>query len=179
MKNSSSHKDEKVTPQSSSAKSPTTATVKKEVVPTPADKSKKPVQPPSDNTMRQQKQQKQFQREPQQQPGGKIVNSDTPDAPPKEREQTYQSRPYQVQQLGEQQKQNQQQQSSPAMDVIKAKWQKHVGAAKVVWGKLTDDEILQSEGQVDKLSGLVRERYAISRYEADSQVKSFLDKCKS
>lgn len=77
------------------------------------------------------------------------------------------------------QREPQQQQSSPVVDVIKAKWQKHVGAAKVVWGKLTDDELLQCEGQVDKLSGLVRERYAISRYEADNQVKNFLDKCKN
>jgi uncharacterized protein YjbJ (UPF0337 family) len=165
MSNSRNYENDKLSHQSSFAKSPCSG-----------------VEQLIDNTMRQQKQQKQQQREPQQQPGGKIVNSDTPDAPLKEREQTYQSRLYQTQHLGEQQKQNQpqqQQQSSPAIDVIKAKWQKHVGAAKVVWGKLTDDELLQSEGQVDKLSGLVRERYAISRYEADNQVKNFLDKCKS
>lgn len=71
------------------------------------------------------------------------------------------------------------QQFSSVIDVAKAKWEKHIGAAKIVWGKLTYDEIRQSEGRADKLAGLVCERYAMSRYEADEQVKNFLDKCKN
>ncbi len=55
------------------------------------------------------------------------------------------------------------------------KWEQRVGSAKVAWGKLTDDELLQSEGHAQKLSGLVEERYAISRDEADRQVSRFLD----
>jgi len=66
--------------------------------------------------------------------------------------------------------------SSPQTDQIKGKWKQSVGSAKVAWGKLTDDEILQSEGHLDKLAGLVQERYAISREQAAKEVKEFLDK---
>lgn len=78
----------------------------------------------------------------------------------------------------QQQQANPQQESSTTLDVFKGKWEQQVGAAKVVWGKLTDDELLQSQGHVQKLAGLVQERYAISRTEADKQVKAFVEKCK-
>ena len=61
----------------------------------------------------------------------------------------------------------------PSVDELKGKWKQQVGAAKIMWGKLTDDELLKLEGQEDRLTGLVQERYAISRDEADRQVKSF------
>ncbi len=33
----------------------------------------------------------------------------------------------------------------PSADEIKGKWKQHVGEAKIAWGKLTDDDLLQSE----------------------------------
>lgn len=66
--------------------------------------------------------------------------------------------------------------SLPTAEELRAKWQQHVGAAKIAWGKLTDDEILKSEGHVQKLTGLVQERYAISNGQAEIQVKDFLSK---
>lgn len=61
-------------------------------------------------------------------------------------------------------------------DELKGKWKQQVGAVKLAWGKLTDDEILKSEGRAEKLAGLVQERYAITRDEADKQVNRFFDK---
>jgi uncharacterized protein YjbJ (UPF0337 family) len=61
----------------------------------------------------------------------------------------------------------------PSVDEMKGKWKQQVGAAKIMWGKLTDDELLKLEGRQDRLTGLVQERYAITRDEADRQVKSF------
>lgn len=72
----------------------------------------------------------------------------------------------------------QQQQGMPGMDELKGKWKQHVGSAKIAWGKLTEDELLKSEGHAQRLTGLVQERYAISRDEADKQVKSFMEKHK-
>ncbi|MWV17367.1 CsbD family protein [Pseudomonas sp. L-22-4S-12] len=69
--------------------------------------------------------------------------------------------------------------SLPSADELKGKWKQQVGAAKIAWGKLTEDELLQSEGHEEKLAGLIQERYAITRDEADKQVKSFIKKCKS
>ncbi|MDF1781264.1 MAG: CsbD family protein [Alcanivoracaceae bacterium] len=57
---------------------------------------------------------------------------------------------------------------------LEGQWNQHLGSAKILWGKLTDDEILKSEGRADRLSGLVEKRYAISRDQADQQVKAFL-----
>ncbi len=68
--------------------------------------------------------------------------------------------------------------SLPSVDEVKGKWKQQVGAAKIAWGKLTEDELLRLEGQQQKLSGLVQERYAITRDEADKQVKAFFDKQK-
>ena len=69
--------------------------------------------------------------------------------------------------------------SLPSSDELKGKWKQQVGAAKIAWGKLTEDELLKTEGQEQKLAGLIKERYALTRDEADKQVKSFLQKCKS
>ena len=69
--------------------------------------------------------------------------------------------------------------SLPSADEMKGKWKQQVGAAKIAWGKLTDDELLKLEGQQDKLTGLVQERYALTRDEADKQVKAFFDKNKA
>ena len=82
--------------------------------------------------------------------------------------------------VGTQRQQEQQQQSSlPSIDEVKGKWKQHVGAAKIAWGNLTEDELLKSEGHEQKLAGIVQERYAITRDEADKQVKSFFSKHKS
>lgn len=64
----------------------------------------------------------------------------------------------------------------PSVDEVKGKWKQQVGAAKIAWGKLTEDELLRLEGHEQKLAGLVQERYAVSRDEADRQVKSFFAK---
>ncbi|MBA3582024.1 MAG: CsbD family protein [Gammaproteobacteria bacterium] len=61
-------------------------------------------------------------------------------------------------------------------DQVKAKWKQYAGDAKVAWGKLTDDELLQIEGNGQKLAGLVQERYALSREDAEKQVEDFFKK---
>ncbi|QRY79349.1 CsbD family protein [Pseudomonas sp. PDNC002] len=50
-----------------------------------------------------------------------------------------------------------------------------IGAAKLVWGELTEDELLRSEGRSECLAGLLEERYAISCEAADAQVRRFLE----
>jgi len=68
--------------------------------------------------------------------------------------------------------------SSFNTDEIKGKWNQKLGSAKIAWGKLTEDELLKSEGHAQRLAGLVQERYAITREEADKQVKEFFEKGK-
>ncbi len=66
----------------------------------------------------------------------------------------------------------------PSVEEIKGKWKQQVGAAKIAWGKLTDDELLETEGHAQKLTGLVQERYAMSHDAAEKQVNEFIKKHK-
>ncbi|GGY71988.1 hypothetical protein GCM10011613_16130 [Cellvibrio zantedeschiae] len=66
--------------------------------------------------------------------------------------------------------------SLPSDSQVKAIWQEQIEKAKMVRGRLTEDDLLKSQGQIERLSGLVQERYAISRAEADKQVAAFLRK---
>ena len=59
--------------------------------------------------------------------------------------------------------------SLPNADEIKGKWKQQIGAAKVAWGKLTEDELLKLEGHQQKLAGLIQVRYAITRDEAEKR----------
>lgn len=73
----------------------------------------------------------------------------------------------------------QMQHDMPSLEEVKGKWKQQVGAAKVAWGKLTEDELLKLEGHTQKLAGLVQERYAITRDEAETQVRRFFDNFKT
>lgn len=65
-----------------------------------------------------------------------------------------------------------------SVEGFRGKWQQQVGTAKITWGKLTHDELLETEGHTQKLAGLIQERYAISREVAEEQVKDFFNKQK-
>ena len=58
-------------------------------------------------------------------------------------------------------------------DQMKGNWTQFKGHLRQQWGKLTDDEIDQIEGQREILIGKLQERYGIARAEAEKQVKSF------
>jgi uncharacterized protein YjbJ (UPF0337 family) len=64
------------------------------------------------------------------------------------------------------------------LDEMAGKWKQKVGSAKVMWGKLTDDELLKTEGHMQKLGGLLQERYAITKEAADKQVSDFMSEFK-
>ena len=60
-------------------------------------------------------------------------------------------------------------------DQLKGKWKQVTGEAKRKWGKLTDDDIAQADGNAEKLTGIVQERYGIAKEEAEKQVESWTD----
>jgi|GEM_PF-4375698 len=59
----------------------------------------------------------------------------------------------------------------------KGKWGDQIKAAKHEWSKLSEAELLKSDGNSQQLTGLVQQRYAIDRHVAEKQVKAFLVKC--
>ncbi|WP_206600457.1 CsbD family protein [Chromobacterium sphagni] len=54
-------------------------------------------------------------------------------------------------------------------------WKQRIGTAKQTWSRLTEDELLQTEGDSHKLAALLKERYSLSGEVADKQAMGFLD----
>ena len=63
-------------------------------------------------------------------------------------------------------------------DTVAGQWKQLKGKAKVAWGDLTDDELTQVDGNVERLAGLVQERYGRTREEAEREVREFFDRNK-
>ena len=58
-------------------------------------------------------------------------------------------------------------------DIAKGNFKQIKGQIKQQWGKLTDDEIDQMEGNAEILTGKLQERYGLDRSEAERQAKEF------
>jgi uncharacterized protein YjbJ (UPF0337 family) len=52
-------------------------------------------------------------------------------------------------------------------DIIEGNWKQVKGRIKAKWGRLTDDEIEEAEGDYDVLCGKIQEAYGLSREEVE------------
>ena len=57
---------------------------------------------------------------------------------------------------------------------LKGQWQQMKGEAKRQWGKLTDDDLMEIDGNKDILIGKLQERYGYSRAQAEKDYDTFL-----
>jgi uncharacterized protein YjbJ (UPF0337 family) len=58
-------------------------------------------------------------------------------------------------------------------DIIKGKWERVKGSVQKQWGKLTNDDLDQINGDRKKLTGRIRERYGVEQDEAEKQIKQW------
>ncbi len=58
-------------------------------------------------------------------------------------------------------------------DILKGKWNQIKGDVKKRFGKLTDDDMMQIEGDTTKAAGIIQERYGYTREEAEKHWKGF------
>ena len=58
-------------------------------------------------------------------------------------------------------------------DTLKGQWHQVKGEIKSQWGKLTDSDLDQIEGQSEKLIGKIQERYGYARDRAEREFNDF------
>ena len=60
-------------------------------------------------------------------------------------------------------------------DIIKGKWLQLKGDIRHRWGKLTDDDLNEVEGDAEKFIGKLQERYGYARDRAQKEMDEFMD----
>lgn len=58
-------------------------------------------------------------------------------------------------------------------DTVRGNWKQVKGEVKRQWGALTDDDMMELEGNRDKLIGKVQERYGLTHEVAERQVEDW------
>jgi len=59
-------------------------------------------------------------------------------------------------------------------DILKGRWHQVKGDIRKRWAKLTDNDMLEIEGHMEKMIGKLQERYGFKHEEAEKQLKEFL-----
>lgn len=59
-------------------------------------------------------------------------------------------------------------------DQVQGQWKNLKGEAKKRWGKLSDDEIAEAEGDREKLEGKIQERYGYTKEQARREVDQWM-----
>lgn len=62
-------------------------------------------------------------------------------------------------------------------DILKGKWSQLRGQVKKQWGKLTDDELDEVDGNLDILAGKIQERYGKKRDEVEKELERMGRSC--
>jgi uncharacterized protein YjbJ (UPF0337 family) len=58
-------------------------------------------------------------------------------------------------------------------DLFEGPWLQLKGEAKRVWGELTDDDFMRAEGSMDKLVGIIQERFGETRENIRRRLRGF------
>ncbi len=61
-------------------------------------------------------------------------------------------------------------------DILKGQWKEMSGSVKAAWGKLTDDDLQEIDGDTERLAGTLQKRYGYARDEAEKKVREFMDR---
>jgi len=60
-------------------------------------------------------------------------------------------------------------------DILKGKWRQIKGGIQEKWGKFTDDELDQINGEREQFLGKLQEKYGYGRDKAENELNSYLD----
>jgi len=62
---------------------------------------------------------------------------------------------------------------------VAGKWKQVRGEAKKKWGRLTDNELMQINGDREILAGKIQEKYGIAKEDAHKQIDEWVAKLKA
>src|SRR5262245_45677324 len=68
------------------------------------------------------------------------------------------------------------QSSSMNSHILSRQWKQISGELKSWWGKLTADDVYWVDGEMDKLTGLLQEKYGYTREQAEQEIERRLEK---
>ena len=60
-------------------------------------------------------------------------------------------------------------------DTLAGQWKQLKGLVKARWARLTDNDLLNAEGNYDRLVGCLQERYGYERDRAEQELDAWLD----
>ncbi|WP_394846381.1 CsbD family protein [Pendulispora brunnea] len=60
------------------------------------------------------------------------------------------------------------------LDELQGKWHTIKGTVRMKWGKLTDDDVSQIEGQSERLVGKLQQLYGLERKAAEKELEVWL-----
>lgn len=58
-------------------------------------------------------------------------------------------------------------------DIFEGKWEEVKGKVKQAWGKLTDDDLKQIEGNQQEIFGKLQKHYGYTKDQAEKAVRDF------
>lgn len=61
---------------------------------------------------------------------------------------------------------------------VAGKWKQFSGDIKKQWGKLTDDELMQINGNREVLSGMLQTKYGLEKEKANDQIDKWAEALK-
>ncbi|MFP4173224.1 MAG: CsbD family protein [Candidatus Hydrogenedentota bacterium] len=56
-------------------------------------------------------------------------------------------------------------------DVFQGSWSQVKGKLKSVWGELTDDELAEAKGDVERLSGRIQQKYGLTKEQVRAELR--------
>jgi len=59
---------------------------------------------------------------------------------------------------------------------IAGKWKEIKGEIRKAWGDLTDDEVEQTKGNMESISGLIQQKYGLSKEQASERLNKVYSK---
>ena len=59
-------------------------------------------------------------------------------------------------------------------EILKGKWLQTKGDVRNWWGRLTDEDVDQIQGDTEKFIGKLQEHYGFAREQAEKEVEDFL-----